>query len=97
MARAIALAHPEKREGSGHSHGLAGKAVSLSAHTVAIAYMFDALTARRPCTEAWPAPQAMDPSEARSGWHFDLRPTALFALFPALLQQLLDIRAQWAD
>ena len=94
LAREIALAHHEKWDGSGYPQGLAGAAIPLSARIVAIADVFDALTTRRPYKEPWPVQEAMEHITAQSGKHFDPQ---LTALFPALLPQLLEIRAQWAD
>ena len=94
LAREIALAHHEKWDGSGYPYALVGEAIPLSARIVAIADVFDALTTRRPYKEPWPVQDALDYIAAQSGRHFDPH---LTALFPALLPQLLEIRAQWTD
>jgi len=94
LAREIALAHHEKWDGSGYPSGLAGEAIPLSARIVAIADVFDALTTRRPYKEPWPVQEALDHISAQAGKHFDPQ---LTVLFPALLPQLLQVQAQWAD
>ncbi|MGQ9655276.1 MAG: HD-GYP domain-containing protein, partial [Thermodesulfobacteriota bacterium] len=44
----VAAAHHEKLDGSGYPDGLRGEAISPGARIVAVADIFDALTARRP-------------------------------------------------
>ena len=94
MAHAIALQHHEKWDGSGYPHGLAGEAISLEARLVAIADVFDALTAERPYKKAWPVADAVAHIQAQAGQHFD---PALVMLLEPLLPELLEIRARWAD
>lgn len=94
LAREIALAHHEKWDGSGYPRGLAGEAIPVSARIVAVADVFDALTARRPYKEPWPVQDALDHITAQAGKHFD---PALVALFAPLVPQLLEIRARWSD
>lgn len=94
MAHAIALQHHEKWDGSGYPHGLAGEAISLEARLVAIADVFDALTAERPYKKAWPVADAVAHIQAQAGQHFD---PALVLLLEPLLPELLEIRARWAD
>ena len=94
MAHTIALQHHEKWDGSGYPHGLAGEAISLEARLVAIADVFDALTAERPYKKAWPVADAVAHIQAQAGQHFD---PALVMLLEPLLPELLEIRARWAD
>lgn len=94
MARAVALGHHEKWDGSGYPNGLAGLAIPLEARIVAIADVFDALTSKRPYKDAWPAEEAMAFIQSQSGRHFD--PDLVEAFIP-LLPELLAIRQRWAD
>ena len=94
MARTIALAHHEKWDGSGYPNGLAGEGIPVEARIVAIADVFDALTARRPYKEPWPVPEAVDYIQSQAGRHFD---PALVEHFVSLVPELLAIRERWAD
>lgn len=47
----IAAAHHEKLDGSGYPEGLKGEEISMEARILAVADVFDALTARRPYRE----------------------------------------------
>ncbi len=92
MARAIALSHHEKWDGTGYPQGLRGEAIPLEARIVAIADVFDALTSRRPYKEAWAAERALDYIRSESGRHFD--PT-LVSLFLAIAPRLAEVRQRW--
>ncbi len=94
MARAVALGHHEKWDGSGYPLGLTGEQISLEARIVALADVFDALTSVRPYKKAWAPEDAMKHIQSQSGKHFD--PT-LVELFVPLQTELLVIRDRWAD
>jgi HD-GYP domain-containing protein (c-di-GMP phosphodiesterase class II) len=49
----IVLCHHEYLDGSGYPHGLSGDQVPLEARIVAVADIFDALTAKRPYKKKW--------------------------------------------
>ena len=58
---AIAEAHHEKLNGSGYPHGLQADAIPLSSKIMAVADIYDALTARdRPYKRALPAERALE-------------------------------------
>ncbi|QNP58539.1 response regulator [Paenacidovorax monticola] len=94
LARAVALAHHEKWDGSGYPAGLAGEQIPLEARIVAIADVFDALTSERPYKKAWPVQEALAHIQAQAGRHFD---PALVERFVPLLPELLEIQRRWAD
>jgi len=94
LAYSIALYHHEKWDGSGYPHGLAGESIPIEARMVALADVFDALTARRPYKEPWSLEDALAHIQAQAGQHFD--PT-LVPLFVALVPKLLEIQQRWAD
>lgn len=94
MARAVALGHHEKWNGSGYPLGLSGEQISLEARIVALADVFDALTSVRPYKKAWTPEDAMKHIQSQSGQHFD---PALVELFVPLQPELLVIRDRWAD
>ncbi|MGV3582205.1 MAG: HD domain-containing phosphohydrolase [Methylophilus sp.] len=78
----VALSHHERYDGTGYPHGLAGNKIPISARIVALADVFDALTARRPYKEAWTINDAVNYIEKESGKHFD----------PDLVKILIKIR-----
>ncbi|MBP9714314.1 MAG: response regulator [Sterolibacterium sp.] len=94
MARAVALGHHEKWDGSGYPMGLTGEQITLEARIVALADVFDALTSVRPYKKAWTADEAMEHIRDQSGKHFD---PALVERFIPLQPELLEIRHRWAD
>ena len=94
LAHSIALNHHEKWDGSGYPRGLAGEAIPIEARIVALADVFDALTARRPYKEPWSLEDTLAHIQAQAGQHFD---PALVPLFVALVPQLLEIQQRWAD
>lgn len=83
----IILHHHERYDGSGHN-GLSGKDISLGARIVAVADVYEALTADRTYRKA------LTPSEARkniidgSGTHFDPDIVKIFdIIYPSLLRE----------
>ena len=94
LARTVALYHHEKWDGSGYPHGLAGEAIPAEARIVALADVFDALTARRPYKEPWPVEDTVAHLRAQAGLHFD---PVMVEVFIAQLPTLLDIKNRWPD
>ena len=94
LAQAIALTHHEKWDGSGYPRGLAGEAIPVESRIVALADVFDALTARRPYKEPWSVEDTVAHLRAQAGKHFD---PAMVEVFIAQLPQLLEIQARWKD
>lgn len=71
MARIIALTHHEKWDGTGYPQRLKGEAIPLVGRIVALADVFDALTANRPYKLAWSIDNAIQYFEENRGYHFD--------------------------
>lgn len=94
LARAVALGHHEKWDGSGYPSGLKAQAIPLAARIVAIADVFDALTSERPYKKAWPVSEALEHIQSQAGAHFD---PELVRLFIPLVDELQQIRSRWAD
>jgi putative two-component system response regulator len=94
MAKLVALSHHEKWDGSGYPNGLAGEAIPLEGRIVAIADVFDALTAQRPYKRAWSVTEAVEMMQELSGQHFDPQ---LLALFVNELPKILEIKAVFSD
>jgi len=94
LAHSIALTHHEKWDGSGYPQGLAGEAIPVESRIVALADVFDALTARRPYKEPWSIEDTLAHLRAQAGKHFD---PGMVEVFIAQLHRLLEIQARWAD
>jgi response regulator RpfG family c-di-GMP phosphodiesterase len=70
-ARNMAAYHHEKWDGSGYPEGLKGEVIPLSARIMAVADVFDALTAKRVYKDPMPFEKAMSIITEGSGSHFD--------------------------
>ncbi|MBA4110836.1 MAG: two-component system response regulator [Leptothrix sp. (in: Bacteria)] len=70
-ARAIALTHHEKWDGTGYPQGLKGEQIPLNGRIVAIADVFDALMTRRPYKPPLPAAESLVIMAEQKGKHFD--------------------------
>ena len=71
MGAKIALTHHEKWDGSGYPYGLKGEEISLYGRIVAVADVFDALTAKRPYKEPWSLAEALTFMVDNGGSMFD--------------------------
>ncbi|NPA54989.1 MAG: response regulator [Epsilonproteobacteria bacterium] len=67
----IALTHHERWDGLGYPNGLVGESIPIYGRIVAIADVFDALTAKRPYKKAWDLEDAMQFLEENKGSMFD--------------------------
>ena len=74
----IATFHHEKWDGSGYPSGLAGEAIPLCARIMAVADVYDALTAERVYKSAMEPEQALAIIEDGAGTHFDPELVRLF-------------------
>ena len=70
-ARAIAVAHHEKWDGSGYPNGLKGEAIPLSARIMALADVYDALRSTRPYKPSFSHEKARGIILEGRGTHFD--------------------------
>ena len=93
-ARAIAMSHHEKWDGSGYPYGLKAEEIPLYGRICAIADVFDALTMERPYKQPWPIEKAVDLIKEGAGRHFD--PTLVQA-FLDCLPKILHIREIYQD
>lgn len=71
IAEEITLYHHEKWDGSGYPEGLTAEEIPLSARIVAIADVFDALTAKRVYKDAFEFDKAVEIIKDSAGSHFD--------------------------
>lgn len=74
----MAAYHHEKWNGSGYPEGLKGEVIPLSARIMAVADVFDALTAKRVYKDPMPFEKAMDIIIKDSGTHFDPKCVEVF-------------------
>lgn len=87
LAHEIAVFHHERWDGSGYPSKLAGEAIPLSARIVAIADVYDALSARRVYKDAYAHDRCVEIIESESGKHFD----------PRLVEVFLEIESEFAE
>ncbi len=87
-ARAIALSHHEKWDGTGYPRGLAGEAIPVQGRIVAIADVFDALVHKRVYKDAWTIDQAIEHLVEDKGTRFD---PGLIELFLGLTGRFREI------
>ncbi|MFA6016140.1 MAG: two-component system response regulator [Gallionellaceae bacterium] len=71
FAKAIALSHQEKWDGSGYPQGLAGDDIPIAARLMAVADVYDALISRRVYKEGMPHEKAVLIMQEGRGSHFD--------------------------
>lgn len=93
-ARAIALTHHERFDGSGYPRGLAGQDIPLFGRIVAVADVFDALMTRRPYKDPMPVEATLAHMSRSSGSHFDPQ---LLDAFRSVLPEVLAIHDTYAD
>jgi len=94
LAKSIAISHHEKWDGTGYPYGLAGDDIPLEGRIVAIADVFDALTAIRPYKRAWTIEETTDYIYSQSGKHFD---PSLVKCIPEVLNSFIAIMNKWQD
>lgn len=82
MAYEVARYHHEKWNGKGYPEGLAGEDIPLCARIMAVADVFDAVSAKRCYRDAMPLEQCFEIIEKGSGQDFD----------PAIAGVFLDMR-----
>lgn len=88
LAHEIAVFHHERWDGSGYPSKLAGEAIPLSARIVAIADVYDALSARRVYKDAYSHDRCVEIIRSESGKHFDPRLVDVFLEFESEFSQV---------
>ena len=94
MAHDIALTHHEWYDGSGYPQGLVGDEIPLCGRIVALADVYDALTAKRVYKNAFTHDVAKSVILEESGVHFD--PDIVDAFLESE-QEFIDIQKRFAD
>jgi putative two-component system response regulator len=92
LAREIALSHHEKYDGSGYPKGLQGDDIPLASRIVAIADVFDALTAKRPYKRQWSDEEAVAMIKDNAGNHFDPQ---IVDAFLANIDKILAVKEEF--
>jgi HD-GYP domain-containing protein (c-di-GMP phosphodiesterase class II) len=77
----IAGCHHEKYDGSGYPNGLAGEEIPLGARIIAVADVFEAITAKRHYREPAPFDTAIEMIRESRGRHFDAELVDVFLRF----------------
>ncbi|MCH5290188.1 MAG: HD domain-containing protein [Treponema sp.] len=90
LAYEVALFHHEWWNGKGYIKGLRGEEIPLSARILAVADVFDALTAYRPYKTALPFDEAVQTIVDLSGKKFDPRIVGSFIAVRPELQYMLE-------
>ena len=67
----IVRSHHEHWDGTGYPDGLAGERIGQSAHIVAVADAFDAMTSNRPYRPSMSVDKAYAELASKAGSHFD--------------------------
>ncbi len=91
-AKAIALTHHEKWDGSGYPNGLKQEEIPLAGRIAAIADVYDALVSERPYKKAWTHEEAIEEIKTSSGTHFDPK---IVDVFLSLSNKILQIKDQY--
>ncbi|MDF3125028.1 HD domain-containing phosphohydrolase [Rheinheimera sp. 1928-s] len=94
MAKAVALYHHEKWDGTGYPFGLSAEQIPVEARIVALSDVFDALTSARPYKQAWSIEDTLQHIRQQKGLHFEPK---LVDLLDENLQQILEIKQRWAE
>ena len=94
MAKAVAVTHHEKWNGSGYPNGLKAKDIPLVGRIIAIADVFDALTSQRPYKPAWTIERTVELIQSESGKHFD---PELVECFIENLNEFIAIKEQFSE
>lgn len=89
LAKAIALSHHERWDGTGYPYGLVANAIPLSGRIVTVADVFDALTSSRAYKAPWAVGDAIRYILENSGKHFD---PEVVTCFQKCLPEILAIQ-----
>jgi len=94
MGRDIALSHHERWDGSGYPRGAAGQRIPLCGRIVAVADVYDALSAKRVYKDAFSHDVARSIIASEAGTHFD---HDVVKAFLATEDEFVKVRNQFAD
>jgi putative two-component system response regulator len=94
IAKAIALHHQEKWDGSGYPGGLSGDDIPVYARLMAVADVYDALISRRVYRDGMPHEKVVQIIAEGRGSHFD---PEIVDVFLQIHDQFREIARQYAD
>lgn len=92
VATEVAEFHHEKWNGKGYPNGLSGQNIPLSARIMAVADVFDALSAARCYKEPFTVEKSLEIIKEGAGEHFD---PSLAMLFISLKQEVSEILSKY--
>lgn len=90
----IALQHHERYDGKGYPQGLKGDEIHFYGRLVALADVFDALSAQRVYKKAWPMPEVIEYIRQQRGAQFDPQ---IVDLFLEHVDEVLRIRERYPE
>jgi len=94
FAKAIALSHQEKWDGSGYPQGLAGDDIPIAARLMAVADVYDALISRRVYKDGMSHEKAVQIMVEGRGKHFD---ADMFDAFIEIQEEFRAIAQRFVD
>jgi len=94
VLRNIAEYHHEAVNGTGYPEGMKGSEIPLEARIVAVADVFDALTARRPYKKAWTNDEAIAMLKKLEGEKLDQDCVEALLLH---LDEIVEIQHKFSD
>lgn len=94
IASSIALTHHERYDGAGYPRGLSGESIPVEGRIMAVADVFDGLTARRTYKDSVPIEDALVIMQSESDKQLD---ADLVDLFLSSMDYVLPIKEQYAD
>jgi putative two-component system response regulator len=94
IASSIALTHHERFDGGGYPRGLAGDSIPVEGRIMAVADMFDGLTAKRVYKDPVPVEHALELMKSESDKQLD---ADLVDLFLSSMEYVLPIKEQYKD
>ncbi len=80
-------------DGQGYPDGRAGEDIPLTAHIVAVADAFDAMTSDRPYQAAMPLERAVAELQTAAGTHFDPTCVAAFLQTRPKIERVLELES----
>ena len=94
IASSIALTHHERFDGGGYPRGLGGESIPVEGRIMAVADVFDGLTAKRVYKDPVPVEQALEIMRAEADKQLD---ADLVDLFLSSMDFVLPIKEQYKD
>ena len=94
LARDVAIFHHEKWDGSGYPNGVAGEDIPMSGRIVAVADVYDALSAERCYKDPMPREKVLSIMREGAGTHFDAE---VIDAFFSIEDEFIEIAKKYAE